>query len=82
MRIEGKLRGVTQKQIEFFLGCDNLEKKCLAELEALANGSYKTQQFKKDVLSHWEDAIYNGDIEIVDCETYFDPNDKNEKEGK
>ena len=54
----------------------------MVELEALANGSYKTQQFKKDVLSHWEDAIYNGDIEIVDCETYFDPNDKNEKEGK
>ena len=81
------MREVTQKQIEFFLGCDfnpndNLEKKCLVELEALANGSYKTQQFKKDVLSHWEDAIYNGDIEIVDCETYFDPNDKNEKEGK
>jgi hypothetical protein len=76
--LEGaKMREVTQKQIEFFLGGDNLENSCLIELEALANGSYKPKQFKKDVLNHWEDAIYNGDIEIVDCETH-----KNRKENK
>ena len=73
---------VTQKQIEFFLGCDNLENSCLIELQALANGSYKPKQFKKDVLNHWADAIHNGDMEIVDCETYFNPNNKNRKENK
>jgi len=42
---------VTQRQIEFFLGGDNLENSCLIELEALANGSYKPKQFKEDVLN-------------------------------
>ena len=54
---------VTQRQIEFFLGGDNLENSCLIELEALANGSYKPKQFKKDVLKHWADAVFCGDIE-------------------
>ena len=47
---------VTQKQIEFFLGGDNLENSCLIELEALANGSYKPKQFKEDVLI-WEQKL-------------------------
>ena len=45
---------ITQEQIEFFLGSDNLENSCLTELEALANGTYDPEQFKKDVLNHWE----------------------------
>jgi len=45
---------ITQEQIEFFLGGDNLENSCLTELEALANGTYNPEQFKKDVLNHWE----------------------------
>ena len=44
---------LTKEQIEFFLGGDNLENSCLTELEALANGTYSPEQFKKDVLSHW-----------------------------
>ena len=44
---------ITKEQIEFFLGSDNLENSCLTELEALANGTYSPEQFKKDVLSHW-----------------------------
>jgi len=54
---------VTQKQIEFFLGGDNLENSCLIELEALANGSYKPKQFKEDVLNHWASAVFCGDVE-------------------
>ena len=45
---------ITQEQIEFFLGGDNLENSCLTELEALANGTYNLEQFKKDVLNHWK----------------------------
>ena len=44
---------ITKEQIEFFLGGDNLENSCLTELEFLANGTYSPEQFKKDVLSHW-----------------------------
>ena len=44
---------ITQEQIEFFLGSDNLENSCLTELAALANGTYSPEQFKKDVISHW-----------------------------
>ena len=44
---------ITQEQIEFFLGSDNLENSCLTELAALANGTYSPEQFKEDVISHW-----------------------------
>ena len=45
---------ITQEQIKFFAGEDNLEKSCLEILEELANGKYKAKQFQKDVLYHWK----------------------------
>ena len=45
---------ITEKQIEFFLGKDNLENACLTELVSIANGEYSPQQFKEDVINHWE----------------------------
>jgi len=45
---------ITEEQIKFFAGTDNLEKSCLEILEELANGKYKAKQFQKDVLYHWE----------------------------
>ena len=45
---------ITSEQIEYFLGSDNVSKDdLLGELETLANGEYEVQQFKKDVLDHW-----------------------------
>jgi hypothetical protein len=45
---------ITEEQIKFFAGTDNLEKSCLEILEELANGKYKAKQFQKDVLYHWK----------------------------
>ena len=47
-------KNTTIEQIKFFLGSDNLENSCLTELESLANGTYSPEQFKEDVISHWE----------------------------
>ena len=45
---------ITEEQIEFFLGKDNLENACLTELVSIANGEYSPQQFKEDVINHWK----------------------------
>jgi len=50
------MKNITQEQIEFFIGSDNLlTSQLLSLIKDLSNKTYNIDTFKGDVLNHWED---------------------------